>query len=109
MSFETISIAVITMQVVAELARQLTAEFGKGWSEQQLRHSLRLAETFPDEQILSAVRRELSRSHLKTLIYIDEAMAPKRREAALFRHCEAAQPRRQSRRQWIATPPAGSR
>ena len=31
-------------QVVAELARQLTAEFGKGWSEQQLRHCLRLVE-----------------------------------------------------------------
>ncbi|MHB1201431.1 MAG: DUF1016 N-terminal domain-containing protein [Polaromonas sp.] len=25
-------------QVVADLARQLAADFGKGWSEQQLRH-----------------------------------------------------------------------
>jgi len=46
------------------LAQQLTDDFGKGWSEQQLRHCLRLAETFPDEQILSTVRRELSWSHL---------------------------------------------
>ena len=61
-------------QVVAELARQLTSDFGKGWSEQQLRHCLRLAETFSDEQILSTVRRELSWSHLKTLIYIDEPL-----------------------------------
>ncbi|MDP3843861.1 MAG: DUF1016 N-terminal domain-containing protein [Oxalobacteraceae bacterium] len=58
-------------QAVAELARQLTAEFGKGWSEQQLRHCMRLAEIFADGQILSTVRRELSWSHLKTLIYID--------------------------------------
>ncbi len=61
-------------QVVAELARQLTAEFGRGWSEQQLRHCLRFAETYPDEQILSTVRRELSWSHLKALIYVDEPL-----------------------------------
>lgn len=61
-------------QVIAELAKQLTAEFGKGWSEQQLRHCLRLAETFHDEQILSTVRRELSWSHLKTIIYIDDPL-----------------------------------
>lgn len=64
-------------QVVAELARQLTVDFGKGWSEQQLRHCMRLAEIFVDEQILSTVRRELSWSHLKTLIYID---APLKRD-----------------------------
>lgn len=46
-------------QVVAGLARQLTAEFGKGWSEQRLRHCLRLAEVFADEPILSTVRRAL--------------------------------------------------
>ena len=61
-------------QVVAELARQLTTDFGKGWSEQQLRHCVRLADTFPDDQILSTVRRELTWSHLKSLIYIDEPL-----------------------------------
>ena len=61
-------------QVIAELARQLTAEFGKGWSEQQLRHCLRLAATFPDDKILSTVRRELTWSHLKSLISIDEPL-----------------------------------
>jgi hypothetical protein len=63
--------------VVAELARQLTVDFGKGWSEQQLRHCMRLSEIFVDEQILSTVRRELSWSHLKTLIYIE---APLKRD-----------------------------
>jgi hypothetical protein len=60
--------------VVAELARQLTAEFGKGWSEQQLRHCLRLVEVFADEQILSTVQRELSWSHLKALIYMEDPL-----------------------------------
>ena len=61
-------------QVVAELARQLTAEFGKGWSEQQLRHCLRLVEVFADAQILSTVQRELSWSHLKALIYLEDPL-----------------------------------
>ena len=61
-------------QVVAELARQLTADFGRGWSEQQLRHCVRLAEIFPEDQILSTLQRELSWSHLKALIYIDEPL-----------------------------------
>jgi predicted nuclease of restriction endonuclease-like (RecB) superfamily len=61
-------------QLVAALARKLTAEYGRGWSEQQLRHCLRAAEVFPDEAILSAVRRELSWTHLKTLIYVDDPL-----------------------------------
>jgi hypothetical protein len=61
-------------RVISELARLLTAEFGKGWSEQQLRHCLRMAEVYNDEQILSTVWRELSWSHLKRLIYIDDPL-----------------------------------
>ncbi|WP_028215386.1 PDDEXK nuclease domain-containing protein [Paraburkholderia mimosarum] len=59
-------------QLVGALASRLKAEYGRGWSEQQLRHCLRAAEIFPDEAIFSAVRRELSWTHLKTLIYIDD-------------------------------------
>ena len=61
-------------QVIAELAKQLTTEFGKGWSAQQIRHCLRLAEVFSDDQILSTVRRELTWSHIKALIYIDDPL-----------------------------------
>jgi predicted nuclease of restriction endonuclease-like (RecB) superfamily len=59
-------------QIVATLSAQLTRQYGKGWGEKQLRHCLRLAETFPDEQILSALRRELSWTHIKTLMYVDD-------------------------------------
>lgn len=58
-------------QIVKKLADKLTLEYGKGWSENQLRHCLRVAEVFPKEQILSAVRRELNWTHIKTLTYID--------------------------------------
>lgn len=60
--------------IVATLARQLTTDYGRGWSEKQLRHCLRFAETFPDESIVSALRRQLSWTHIKTVIYVDDAM-----------------------------------
>jgi predicted nuclease of restriction endonuclease-like (RecB) superfamily len=59
-------------QVIASLSRHLTTEYGRGWSDKQLRHCMRLAEVFADEAILSAMRRELSWTHLKSLIYIDD-------------------------------------
>ena len=66
--------AVYGKQIIAKLSERLTLSYGKGWSEKQLRHCLRTAETFQDEQILSALRRQLSWTHLKTLIYIDDAL-----------------------------------
>ena len=44
-------------QVVAKLAGRLTIEFGHGWGMQQLRHCLRAAETFSQDQIVYALRR----------------------------------------------------
>lgn len=61
-------------EVVRRLAARLRGLYGRGWSEQQLWHCLRLAETFPDETILSAVRRELSWTHIKTLMYLDDPL-----------------------------------
>jgi len=61
-------------QVIAGLAEQLTTACGKGWSRQQLHHCLRFAETIPDQQIVSALRRQLSWTHIKTLIYIDDPL-----------------------------------
>ena len=61
-------------QIISTLAQQLTADYGKGWSEKQLRHCLRIAEIFADEAIFSTVRRELSWSHIKTLMYLDDPL-----------------------------------
>lgn len=61
-------------QIIATLSQQLTQAYGRGWSANQLRHCLHFAETFPDEQIVSALRRQLSWTHIKTLIYIDDAL-----------------------------------
>lgn len=61
-------------QIVNGLSIELAAEYGSGWSEKQLRHCLRTAEIFPDEEIVSALRRQLSWTHIKTLIYIDDEL-----------------------------------
>ncbi len=64
-------------QVILNLSKQLTAEYGKGWSKQQLQHCLRFAETFPDFEIVSALWRELSWSHFKILMYQDTELKRK--------------------------------
>jgi len=56
-------------EIIANLARKLTANFGKGWGEKQIRHCLRAAESFSEEQIVYALRRQLTWTHLKTIAY----------------------------------------
>lgn len=61
-------------EIVSALGRQLEAEFGRGFSEKSLRHMLRFAEAFPDDKIVSALRRELTWSHFKRLIYLGDTL-----------------------------------
>ena len=61
-------------RVIAELARQLITDFGKGWSERQLRYCLRVAEIFPEVEILHTVCSQLSWSHLRLIIQIDDSL-----------------------------------
>jgi len=61
-------------EIVSSLSRQLTADFGRGFSAKNLRHMVRLAQAFPNEAIVSALRRQLSWSHLKALIYLDDPL-----------------------------------
>ena len=61
-------------QVLANLAATLAADFGTGWSLKTLRHCTQLSSVFPDRQIVSALGRQLSWTHLKTLIYVSEPL-----------------------------------
>jgi len=61
-------------KIVSALGRQLEIEFGRGFSEKSLRHMIRFAEVFPDEAIVSALRRQLSWTHLKSIIYLDDPL-----------------------------------
>lgn len=64
-------------QIVATVSRQLTAEFGGGFTTKNLMHMTRFAEVFPDLEIVSALRRQLSWTHFKTIIYVKD---PRERE-----------------------------
>lgn len=61
-------------QIVSLLSEQLTQSYGRGWSERQLRNCMRIAEIYEDEKKLHAVSAKLSWTHLKILIYIDDAL-----------------------------------
>lgn len=61
-------------QIVYALSVQLTAEYGVGWGEKQLRHCLRFAEVFPESLIVSTLCRQLSWSHFKQLIYFEDEL-----------------------------------
>lgn len=61
-------------QVIKNLSERLTAFYGRGWSEKQLWHCLRFVETFPNIEIVSAVRRQLSWTHIKLLIYMQDTL-----------------------------------
>ena len=59
-------------QIVVSLARQLSDEFGKGWGEKQLRQCMQFATIFPDNEIVYALRIQLSWTHIRTLIYMED-------------------------------------
>lgn len=61
-------------QVLKNLSARLTERYGRGWSEKHLRHCLRSAETFSEEEIVSATQRQLTWTHLKTLVYIKDSL-----------------------------------
>lgn len=61
-------------QIVATLARQLETDYGRGFSSKNLRHMLRFASSFEAENIVSAVSRQLSWTHLRSLIYIEDPL-----------------------------------
>lgn len=61
-------------QIVSTLSRQLTEEYGSGFSGKNLRHMMKFAKVFPDEQIVSTLSRQLSWSHFKEIVYLDKPL-----------------------------------
>jgi predicted nuclease of restriction endonuclease-like (RecB) superfamily len=61
-------------QIVQALSAQLTQDYGKGWGDKHLRHCMQFAAVFPEIQIVYALQRQLSWTHLKTIIYMDSPL-----------------------------------
>ena len=59
-------------QVVLNLSVKLIQRYGNGWSEKKLRHCIRSAETFSYDDIVSATQRQLTWTHLKSLMYVKD-------------------------------------
>ncbi|MGH9854874.1 MAG: PDDEXK nuclease domain-containing protein [Blastocatellia bacterium] len=61
-------------RIVESAARQLTAEYGRGYTRQNLFHMIRFVEAFPDKQIVYTLCRQLSWSHFRHLIYLRDEL-----------------------------------
>ncbi len=61
-------------KIVQALTAQLEPEFGRGFGKRNLFNMVRFATAFPDEQIVSALRRQLTWTHFTTLIYIEDPL-----------------------------------
>jgi len=58
-------------KIVATLWRQLSEAYGNSFSEKNLRRMMQFAKVFPDEKIIVSLIRQLSWSHIKILIPIE--------------------------------------
>lgn len=61
-------------EIVSTLSRQLTGEFGPGFSEKNLRHMVKFAETFSEGRIVSTLSRQLGWSHFKEILYLKDEL-----------------------------------
>lgn len=61
-------------EVVAVVGQALASEFGRGFSRRNLYYMMKFAEVFPDFEIVNAVRAQLSWTHLRELIAIDDPL-----------------------------------
>lgn len=61
-------------KVVADVAKVLSAEFGRGFSKRNLHYMVRFAEVFPDPETVHALRSQLSWTHFRELIGIEDPL-----------------------------------
>ncbi len=64
-------------QIVSALSKDSTAEHGHGFDRRNLFHMVRFAEVFPDEQIVYALRTQLTWTHFRELIAIEDPLKRK--------------------------------
>jgi predicted nuclease of restriction endonuclease-like (RecB) superfamily len=61
-------------QVIKELSQQLTLNYGKGFNETNLRNFIKFVQVFPSREISHTLCEKLSWSHIRELIYIEDAL-----------------------------------
>ena len=61
-------------QIVHAVSAKLSGEFGRGFTPRNLFNMVRFAETFPDPQIVRTLSANLSWTHLRRVIYLDDPL-----------------------------------
>lgn len=61
-------------EIVLYLSQELTTAFGRGWSERHLRQCMQFAKAFPDEQIVYALRIQLSWTQIRAIMFIEDPL-----------------------------------
>jgi predicted nuclease of restriction endonuclease-like (RecB) superfamily len=61
-------------EILSTLSKELAAEFGNGFSLPNLSRMIRLAELFPDQQIVASLSRQLGWSHFVEILPIKDSL-----------------------------------
>jgi predicted nuclease of restriction endonuclease-like (RecB) superfamily len=61
-------------RIVASVGRQLSAEYGAGFEEKNLRRMMRFSEVFPDQKIVASLMRQLSWTHFLELLPLKDPL-----------------------------------
>ncbi len=61
-------------RIVSTVAAELSAEYGRGFNRRNLYNMIRFTEHFPDEEIVHAVRAQLTWTHLRELTAIHDPL-----------------------------------
>ncbi len=62
-------------QVVKNVAQRLTTKYGHGWGYETLKHCIRAAQVFSEEEIGYAMRTQLTWTHLRALFGVKDSLA----------------------------------
>ena len=62
-------------EIVPTLSRQLSADYGAGFSRQKLFHMIRFVEVWPDQAQVTALAQHLGWSHFKKILYLENELA----------------------------------
>ena len=62
-------------QIVKRLANLLVERYGTGWKDRKLLHCIRAAYTFTEDEIVYAARIQLTWTHLRSIMFIEDPLA----------------------------------
>jgi predicted nuclease of restriction endonuclease-like (RecB) superfamily len=61
-------------EMVLNLAKQLTTYYGRGWTKRNLLYMVSFAQTYPDFEIVHALSAQLSWTHFRVLLALDDPL-----------------------------------